>query len=155
MKTFLALSLLSTLIAASAPADDAAGREALLKADRAFAKASQTRGVEAWVQYFAENGVHPDGPKGVVVGGDGIRKQMGPEYATPGFKLEWSPSRAEISSGGNVGTTWGRYKLTRVKDGKEVVGTGDYVTVWQREKDGSWRVAFDTGERDPEPRTKP
>ncbi|MGE5716299.1 MAG: YybH family protein [Acidobacteriota bacterium] len=155
MKTFLALSLLSTLIATSARADDAAGREALLKADRDFATAAQTRGVEAWVENWAENGVHPDGPAGVVVGKDGIRKQMGPRYATPGFKLEWSPSHAEISRGGNVGTTKGRYKSTSMKDGKQVVRTGDYFTVWQKEKDGSWKISFDTGDVDPEPPPKP
>jgi len=155
MKSFLALSLFSTLIALSAPADEAAGREALLKADRDFVTASQARGIEAWVENFAENGVHPDDATGVVVGKDGIRKQMGPEYAKPGFKLEWSPSRAEISGGGNVGTTWGRYKVTRVKDGKKVVRTGEYVTVWQKEKDGSWKIAFDTGDGDPEPKAKP
>jgi ketosteroid isomerase-like protein len=42
-----------------------------------------------------------------------------------------------------------------MKDGKQVVRTGDYVTVWQKEKDGSWKIAFDTGDRDPEPRQKP
>jgi ketosteroid isomerase-like protein len=154
MKTFLTLSLLSTLIAASAPADDTAGREALLKTDRDFAVAAQARGIEAWVENFAENGVHPDGPTGVAVGRDGIRKQMGAQYARPGFNLEWSPSRAEISSGGNVGTTWGRYKATSMKDGKKVVRTGDYVTVWQKGKDGSWKIAFDTGDGDPEPQPK-
>jgi ketosteroid isomerase-like protein len=155
MKTFLALSLLSMLIAASARADDTAGREALLKTDRDFAAAAQTRGVEAWVENWAGNGVHPDGSTGVAVGKDGIRKQMGPQYATPGFSLTWSPSRAEISRGGNVGTTWGRYKATGIKDGKKVVRAGDYVTVWQKEEDGSWKVVFDTGDRDPEPRPKP
>ena len=155
MKTFLALSLLSMLIAPSAPADDTAGREALLKADRDFATAAQARGVEAWVENWAENGVHPDGPTGVAVGKDGIRKQMGPQYATPGFSLTWSVSHAEISRGGNVGTTRGRYKSTSMKDGKQVVRTGDYFTVWQKEKDGSWKVAFDTGDRDPEPQLKP
>jgi len=155
MKSFLALSLLSSLIAASAPADDTPGREALLKADRDFAAAAQTRGVEAWVENWAENGVHPDGPTGVAVGKDGIRKQMSPQYATPGFSLTWSVSHAEISRGGNVGTTWGRYKSTSVKDGKKVARTGDYVTVWEKDKDGSWKVAFDTGDRDPEPRLKP
>jgi len=154
MKTFLALALLSTVIAASAPADDAAGREALLKADRDFAAAAQARGVEAWVENWASNGVHPDGP-GVAVGKDGIRKQMGPQYATPGFSLAWSVSRAEISKGGNIGTTWGRYKSTSTKDGKTIVRTGDYVTVWEKQDDGSWKVAFDTGDRDPEPRPKP
>ena len=155
MKTFLALSLLSMLIAPSAPADDTAGREALLKADRDFAASAQTRGVEAWVENWAENGVHPDGPTGVAVGKDGIRRQMGAQYATPGFKLEWSVSHAEISRGGNVGTTKGRYKATSMKDGKKVVRTGDYFTVWQKEKDGSWKISFETGDRNPEPQPKP
>jgi ketosteroid isomerase-like protein len=155
MRSFFALALLSTLIAASAPADDTAGREALLKADRDFATAAQARGVEAWVENWAENGVHPDGPKGVAVGKDGIRKQMGPQYAAPGFSLAWSASRAEISRGGNIGTTWGRYKSTSTKDGKTIVKTGDYVTVWEKQDDGSWKVVFDTGDRDPEPRPKP
>ena len=149
MRRILALSILATLIAASAPADDATGRAALLKADRDFAAAAQIRGVEAWVDNWAANGVHPDGP-GVAVGKDGIRKQMTPQYASPGFNLEWVVSKAEISKGGNVGTTWGRYKATRMKDGKPVVSTGDYVTVWEKQDDGSWKVVYDTGDRDPE-----
>jgi ketosteroid isomerase-like protein len=150
MRRFVVLSVLAAVIAASALADDAAGREALLKADRDFAAAAQTRGVEAWVEAWAANGVHPDGP-GIAVGKDGIRKQMAPQYAAPGFKLEWSVSRAEISKGGNVGTTWGRYKSTSTKDGKTTVRTGDYVTVWEKQDDHSWKVVYDTGDRDPEP----
>ena len=154
MRKLLALTIFAALIAATARAGDEAGRAALLKADRDFAAAAQVRGVEAWVENWAPNGVHPDGP-GVAVGKDGIRKQMGPQYATSGFKLEWTVSRAEISKGGNVGTTWGRYKATRLKDGKTVVSTGDYVTVWEKQDDGSWKVVYDTGDRDPEPKPKP
>jgi ketosteroid isomerase-like protein len=154
MKRFLALTALSTLICFSASADDKAGREALLKADRDFAAAAQAHGVEAWVEAWAANGVHPDGP-GLAVGKDGIRKQMAPQYASPGFNLEWVVSKAEISKGGNVGTTWGRFKATRMKDGKKVVSTGDYVTVWEKQDDGSWKVVYDTGDRDPEPKPKP
>jgi ketosteroid isomerase-like protein len=154
MKKLVALSLLSILVAASVRADDQPGREALLKVDRDFAKAAQTRGVEAWVEIWAANGVHPDGA-GVAVGKDGIRKQMAPAYASPGFKLEWSPVSAEISRGGNVGTTRGRYKATSVKDGKPVLRTGDYFTVWEKQDDGSWKVVFDTGDRDPEPKERP
>jgi hypothetical protein len=41
-----------------------------------------------------------------------------------------------------------------MKDGKKVVRTGDYVTVWQKGKDSSWKIAFDTGDGDPEPQPK-
>jgi ketosteroid isomerase-like protein len=40
-------------------------------------------------------------------------------------------------------------------DGKKIVRTGDYFTVWQKEDDGSWKISFDTGDRDPEPQAKP
>ncbi len=131
--------------------DDAANREALLKADRDFAAAAQVRGVEAWVENWAEFGVHPDAPAGIAVGKAGIRKQMAPQYATSGFNLEWSVVRADVSKGGNVGTTWGRFKAMSLKDGKKIIRTGDYVTVWEKQDDGSWKVVFDTGDRDPAP----
>ena len=102
MKSLFALFLLPALALAAAPADDTAPRETLLKADRAFAAAAQTRGVEAWVDVWAENGVHPDGPRVAV-------------------------------------------------EGKTVVRTGDYITVWEKQDDGAWKVAFDTDDRDSEP----
>ncbi len=141
--------------ACTAFADDAAGRGSLLKTDREFAAAAQTRGVEAWVETWAEFGVHPDGASGIAVGKAGIRKQMAPQYAAAGFALEWSPVHADVSKGGNVGTTWGRYKATSLKDGKKAVRTGDYVTVWEKQDDGSWKVVYDTGDRDQSTSEKP
>ncbi len=149
----VSLALLSLAFAPRVFADAAAAREALLRADRDFAAAAQVRGVEAWVEVWAGNGVHPDGATGLAVGKAGIRKQMAPQYATPGFNLEWSVVRADVSKGGNVGTTWGRFKATSLKDGKKVVRTGDYVTVWEKQDDGSWKVVYDTGDRDPAPAT--
>jgi ketosteroid isomerase-like protein len=32
-----------------------------------------------------------------------------------------------------------------LKDGQPTTETGKYVTVWKKQKDGSWKVALDMG----------
>lgn len=47
----------------------------LIQLDRDFSREAQTDRVEAWVKYFADNGIRQMGD-GVVLGKDGIRRQM-------------------------------------------------------------------------------
>jgi len=64
----------------------------------------------------------------------------------PTFQLVWTPSKVDVSQDGTLGYTWGRYDLTTYgKDGKAAVNTGIYLTVWKRDSDGAWKIAFDGG----------
>jgi ketosteroid isomerase-like protein len=64
--------------------------------------------------------------------------------------LTWKPSFASASAAGDLGYTWGRYEYRdRAADGRPVVETGTYVTIWRRQADGTWRVALDGGQPDP------
>jgi len=64
----------------------------------------------------------------------------------PDFKLVWVPSKVDVSQDGTLGYTWGRYDLTtRAKEGKVTVETGIYLTIWKRDSDGVWKIAFDGG----------
>ena len=151
MKEWIAI-LIALLLAACTTstttpvASNHAALEQLLQADRDFAAAAQTRRVEAWVDYFAENSAKPDGPASVVVGKEGVRKQMTPLYEDATLDFKWWPVRADISRGGNLGTTWGHYRLARTVEGELRVSEGDYISVWQKQKDGSWKVLYDAGE---------
>jgi hypothetical protein len=63
-----------------------------------------------------------------------------------GFQLVWSPSRIDVSQDGTLGYTWGRYDLTsHGKDGRDSVDTGVYLTIWKRDSNGAWKIAFDGG----------
>jgi ketosteroid isomerase-like protein len=45
-----------------------------------------------------------------------------------------------------MGYTWGNYEFkTTNKDGKEEAEKGIYMTVWKKQKDGSWKVVADVG----------
>ncbi len=47
---------------------------------------------------------------------------------------------------GEVGYTSGHYRLAFTKeDGARVVQTGNYITVWKKQADGSWKVPSDSG----------
>lgn len=147
-----AVSLIPLLVVAvlacdTAP-DLAAAREAIMAADRDFAQATAARGVDGWVSYFAADGVQFR-PGGTVSGHAEIRELMTPAFADPNFSLTWAPVSAEVSRGGDLGYTIGRYEARRLgPDGHETVSTGSYVTIWRKQPDGGWRVVLDIGNPD-------
>lgn len=122
-------------------------RSALLEADIAFAEATAERGADGWVSYFAEEGVMFR-PGGAVVGRDSIRAMVTAWFADDAFALTWEPTHAEVSTSGDLGFTYGRYRSTGSdSEGNEVIGMGSYVTIW-RKQDGRWLVALDIGNPD-------
>jgi ketosteroid isomerase-like protein len=139
---FLAACATSTSAPKSSPTSepDAA---ALLQLDRDFAKQSAVRGAAAWVEIMAPNAVKPANGGRWLMGPQEIGDNMKDAFAS-GFTLAWEPTRAEISRGGKLGYTWGRYH-------SEFGGKphdGAYMTIWQKQPTGSWKVLFDTGDPD-------
>ncbi len=123
-------------------------RSALLEADIAFAEATAERGADGWVSYFAEEGVMFR-PGGAVVGRDSIRAMVTAWFANDAFALTWEPTHADVSRGGDLGFTYGRYRsMGKDREGNEVAGTGSYVTIWRKQEDGKWMVALDIGNPD-------
>lgn len=131
----------------------------LLRTDRAFNAATQAQGVEGWVSFFAEDGsmLRPQGP---ITGHEAIRAAMAPAFANPDFSLTWEPQYAELTPGGRLGYTRGRYVGVR-KDaaGHRVESRGTYMNLWHKQPDGSWKVVADIGDPDaappPSPKTSP
>jgi ketosteroid isomerase-like protein len=123
-------------------------REELAAADRAFADATSERGVDGWVEYFAEDGsMVTEG--GMVTGPDSIRALMGPAFGDTNYTLTWDPVEADVSAARDLGYTRGRYLSQRRLDGGLVVNSrGTYVTIWKRQDDRSWKVVLDIGTPD-------
>jgi len=120
----------------------------LLQAERAFAKATAERGVDGWMEFMAPNAVELNAEP--LVGLDQIRAGMTRQFKLPGFKISWEPTKAEFLGAGDVGYAVGRYEVRFTgKDGKPQVEHGTYLTTWQKQKDGSWKVVSDIGSPDP------
>ena len=120
----------------------------LMQAERAFAKATAERGVDGWMEFMAPNAVELSAEP--LVGLDQIRNGMAKQFLLPGFKITWAPTKAEFLGKGDVGYAVGRYEVRFTgEDGKPQVETGSYLTTWQKQKDGSWKVVSDIGSPDP------
>jgi len=121
----------------------AAGRaEALEQADRDWAVAVADRGVDAWVAGFAPDGAMRGGDGSPVRGADAIRAAMSPVLAGS-MRLDWAPLASGLSPAGDMGYTVGRWTLYA---GTVAKVRGGYLTIWQRQPDGSWKVAYDGGD---------
>jgi ketosteroid isomerase-like protein len=144
--------LFFALAAATAWADEAADRQAVMQTDREFAAYAQEHGPPAaFSKYMADDATwlpingHP------VQGRDAIVTEMskGPEY-----ELNWHPVASDVS--GDMAYTWGEYTV-RFQDPEqgEVTGYGKYTAVWRRQSDGSWRWVLDMGNPSPPPGPPP
>lgn len=131
--------------------DSAALRNEVLDTDRAFAALADKSGIEAaFAAYLAPDAVH------MVAGAD---FEFGRDAVIAGFSggpadavLSWTPRGAEVSADGELGYTYGAwtYKWTG-EDGKKVASSGKYVTIWRRQRDGSFKAVFDGGTSDGPP----
>jgi ketosteroid isomerase-like protein len=150
MKKLAVVLFLLGLFAAGALAPDKSltGSALLLKLEADFARAVAEHGHDAFLTYFAEDGVEID--SGSVATKDDMRKQ-GPW--APGTSLTWTPVKAEMAASGDFGYTYGNYVYkVKDKDGKLVTENGKYTTIWKKQKDGSWKVILDTGNASPAPK---
>jgi ketosteroid isomerase-like protein len=124
-------------------------RAALLQADSAFAVATAARGADGWADFFLSEGVQFPS-SGRVDGRDAIRATMAPFLAEGQPRLLWAPTEAQVGSGGDLGYTLGRWQSVHTSAAgiDSVLREGNYVTVWRKARDGTWRVAVDIGNTD-------
>jgi ketosteroid isomerase-like protein len=140
-KHALLACLLWATACGGAPSADAAGEE-MLAADRAFASATAERGIEGWLEYFADDGAVYRADE-IARGRDAIRRVTGPLLADTTVRLVWEPDEAVAAPDGRFGYTSGPYRLVRLAD-DSMLGHGRYLTVWRRTPEG-WKVVADIG----------
>ena len=67
------------------------------------------------------------------------------------LRARWSDAvvdtdKGEVVGAGDLGYTTGRSILRgKGPDGKPSERRGEYLTVWRKQRDGTWKVIFDTG----------
>jgi len=125
------------------------GSDLLRKLEADFAKAVAEHGHDAFVSYFAEDGVELEDGGGIKTKHDMQKEGTWP----PDFSLAWAPVKAEMAASGDLGYTYGNYELkSRDKVGKFVTRYGKYASIWKKQKDGSWKVVLDMGNSSPAPK---
>ena len=144
----LCLPVWPVLLHAAEPAAAEAAR-AMVDSERQFYQTGQEKGTRAAFLAF--------------LAGDGIVFRPGPvngkeawgKRPENGFELIWEPTFAAIARSADFGYTTGPAKWRANKKEEKFLGYGQFVSIWKKQKDGSWKVALDCGIENPEPTSKP
>ncbi|HMD17073.1 MAG TPA: nuclear transport factor 2 family protein [Terriglobales bacterium] len=148
-KLVVAVLLLCAAVSVATKQKSPPGSDLLVQLEADFAADVAKHGHDAFLIYFAEDGVE------IVDGGgidtkDAMRKQ--PPWPK-GTSLTWTPVKAEMAASGDLGYTYGNYVYTATnKDGKLAASYGKYTSIWKKQKDGRWKVVVDMGNSGPDPR---
>lgn len=111
----------------------------MISADLAFSDMCYQVGMKkAFLQFIDDEGtlLRPDHLP--IVGAEAINYIS--FLSDTSYKLSWKPDHAEISTSGELGYTYGTFKLQL----PDTTLTGTYVNIWKKEKDGEWKFVLNS-----------
>ena len=116
-------------------------KQMVMKTDQDFSQMSIEKGMNAAFKFYAADEVvlMRDGAE-PLYGKNELTKHL--DKAQDGsFQLTWVPIKADVS--GEIGYTFGKWNLKDKASGTSESGV--YVTIWKKQKDGTWRYVLDGG----------
>lgn len=124
------------------------GKALLFELEAKFAKDVAERGGAGFSAWFAEDGVTLGNGAPAKIGKLAITQSATWSPAT--YQLTWTPTDALMGPSGDMGYTWGHFEgHSKDANGNPVTTSGRYMTIWRKEKDGSWKVVLDAGSNEP------
>lgn len=124
-------------------------KKEILNADRSFSMMSMNEGMHQAFLSFASNDVIKlrDG-KPPIMNKSELEMSFR-EQNDSLIKLHWEPIVAEVSESGDLGYTFGNWELYIY--GRRDIQYGNYVTIWKKQTDGTWKYVLDAGAKTPKP----
>lgn len=137
MKKLLPLLLLLQLPVAAVFAQQAL--QEMIAAEKAFARLADSTNIKtAFLTYLGDSGM-------AFTPAPTLGKPLYQQYPDGGGKLYWHPAFAVMSSGGDMGFTTGPYIFKPNAEDTSRWQHGHFISVWQKQKDGSWKNMADFG----------
>ncbi len=124
------------------PQADAFAKMEMMEADRAFSKLSGEKGMKtAFIEYLDSNGVLLRPGHLPIAGADAVDFLI--QQNDNDFTMTWEPRNGVIARSGELGYTYGIYAIR--PSAKDTVIYGTYVSIWKKEKGGTWKYVLDSG----------
>jgi ketosteroid isomerase-like protein len=115
----------------------------LLQTDQEFSAMSVKEGMhKAFLFYIADDGVILRDNSYPAKGKKALEDRFAGK-SDSSFVLSWEPLYEKVSENGDLGYTYGIHTIADKSTGEILKGT--YVTIWQKQTDGSWKFVLDTG----------
>jgi uncharacterized protein (TIGR02246 family) len=130
---------------AAMPDTRAADEAAIRAADAEFVKDAEAKDLDKCMALYADDAVLLGSGAPAAVGKDSVRKFIQGMLAAPGLKLTLNTTSVMVARSGDLAMDQGTVEATVTdKTGKPVTSTSQYVLVWKKTPDGSWKIAADT-----------
>ena len=127
----------------------------LRKTDLDFSKMSADSGMGTAFIHFADTGVFKlrEGRLPLVGKDELVRAFSAPPALH--FMLTWSPVKVGVAKSNDLGYTIGDWQMhTKTARGTDTLLYGNYLSVWKKQPDGSWKYVSDAGSNTPDPNKK-
>jgi ketosteroid isomerase-like protein len=115
----------------------------LLEVDSEFSSLSLMEGMhKAFLSFMADSGVLLRNDAYPLKGRNNLARLF-EKGGDTSFVLTWEPVFEKISGDGSLGYTYGIFTDKTKSTGE--IRNGTYVTIWEKQKNGSWKFVLDTG----------
>lgn len=140
---------------AKADADTAKIEESIRAQEAQWQKDYSAKDINALAGHYADDAAL-GAPGEKVASSDVERRQaLQPLVDDQNFKLSFASDRVEVAQSGDLAYSRGHYTMTTTDKatGKPADASGSYLTVWQKQSDGSWKAVEDFITPGPAPET--
>ena len=152
--SYLAIALFAVALAGcdatkkgeAVAATDAAAIETELKTIEAgWEKDYQARDVDKAVAHYSNDAAVAN--PGMALASDEVSRKMAISQflSDPSVKISFASDRVGVAQSGELAYTRGHYSIdaTDPKTKQPKIETGNYITVWKKQADGSWKAVED------------
>ena len=116
---------------------------AIRKADAEWSHALEAKDLDKATSFYADSAsVYPFNAP-LATGKDNIRQLWSHLFDSPGFHLQFAPTKIEVAKAGDMAYDAGSFELSmNGSDGTPTTTQGKYVVVWKKQ-DGQWKAVAD------------
>lgn len=130
---------------AADPTQKSAIADQIRALEKAWVKDYANRDVPRAAGHYASDGMLMPAGMNRMSGPKAIRGGIEALMRDPAFKISFSPERVEVADSGDLAYTRGTYRMetTDPKTKQPHAETGNYMTTYKKQADGSWKAVDD------------
>ena len=116
---------------------------AIRNADTEWSHAVEAKDLDKTTSFYADDAsVYPFNAP-LATGKDNVRQLWSQFFNSPGFHLQFAPTKVEVAKGGDMAYDAGTFELKmNGGDGTPTTTQGKYVVVWKKQN-GHWKAVAD------------